>query len=241
MSFLAIGQWNDEARRQIGRALDGVGIGPDETPHRIVAELPAARLRAYQGTEHSEAPVVLIIAAPFKRAYIWDLLPQVSVVRRCLERGFRAYLLEWLIPTAEEDEFGLAEYAHRLPSAALDVIASETGCEAPLLFGHSLGGTFCAIFASLLPERVGGLGFGGCATCIRQTWRAAGSRRRVGSARTHDSPGDREPAARHDYRCSSHRSGPRSFPASTSLRSRRQHVRPNGARHSCQSRAMGLR
>jgi polyhydroxyalkanoate synthase subunit PhaC len=157
MSFLAIGQWNDQARRQIGRALDGVGIGPDETPHRIVAELPAARLRAYQGTEHSEAPVVLIIAAPFKRAYIWDLLPQVSVVRRCLERGFRAYLLEWLIPTADEDEFGLAEYAHRLPSAALDVIASETGCEAPLLFGHSLGGTFCAILASLLPERVGGL------------------------------------------------------------------------------------
>lgn len=93
----------------------------------------------------------------FKRAYIWDLLPQVSVVRRCLERGLRTYLLEWLIPTAAEDKFGLAEYANALPRAALDAIASETGCQAALLFGHSLGGTFAAIFASLSPERVSGL------------------------------------------------------------------------------------
>lgn len=157
MSFHAIAHWNDEARRQIGRALDAVGLGPHETPHRIVANLPAARLRAYQDAECSEGPVVLIIPAPFKRAYIWDLLPQVSVVRRCIERGFRTYLLEWLIPTAAEDKFGLAEYANALPGAALDAIASETGCQTPLLFGHSLGGTFSAIFASLSPERVSGL------------------------------------------------------------------------------------
>src|SRR5215212_10196747 len=144
MNLLAVAQWNDEARRQMGRALDAIGLGPHETPHRIVAELPAARLRAYQDAERNEGPVVLIIPAPFKRAYIWDLLPQVSVVRRCLESGFRTYLFEWLIPTAAEDSFGLNEYAYSLPRAALDAIASETGCEAPLLFGHSLGGTFSA-------------------------------------------------------------------------------------------------
>jgi polyhydroxyalkanoate synthase len=101
--------------------------------------------------------VLLIIPAPFKRAYIWDLLPEVSVVRHCLSRGLRVYLLEWLIPTPREDEFGLAEYADRLPGAALETIAAETGCRAPLLAGHSLGGTFAAIFATLHPERVGGL------------------------------------------------------------------------------------
>jgi polyhydroxyalkanoate synthase subunit PhaC len=127
------------------------------SPHRVIADQPAARLRAYQDAECGQRPVVLIISAPFKRAYIWDLLPQVSVVRRCLERGFRTYLLEWLIPTAAEDKFGLAEYANALPRAALDAIASETGCQAALLFGHSLGGTFAAIFASLSPERVSGL------------------------------------------------------------------------------------
>src|SRR3954451_10906572 len=93
MSFLAIGRWNDEARRQIGRALDGVGLGPDETPHRIIAE-------------------------------------------RC---------------------------------------SSDTPWEA-----HS------AQFSPAVAGARGWLGFGGCATCSRQTRRAAGSRRRVGSARTQD-------------------------------------------------------
>ena len=150
--------WMDEARRQVGRTLDVLGVGPQETPHRIVAELPGARLRAYHDRERADGPVLLIIPAPFKRVYLWDLLPQVSVVRRCLARGLRVYLLEWLIPTKREDGFGLAEYADRLPAAALDAIQAETGSSTPIvLAGHSLGGTLAAIFATLSPERVGGL------------------------------------------------------------------------------------
>ena len=150
-------EWMDEARRQIGRTLDGVGLGPQQVLHRSIAEWPGARLRAYHEREQQDGPVLLIIPAPFKRAYIWDLLAPVSVVRRCLEGGLRVYLLEWLIPTAAEDGFGLAQYADRLPAAALDAIEAETGCRAPILAGHSLGGTFAAIFAALWPERVGGL------------------------------------------------------------------------------------
>lgn len=149
--------WMDEARRQIGNGLDLIGLGPKEEPHRVLAEFPGARLRAYGGEQPPGAPVLLIIAAPFKRAYIWDLLPEVSVVRHCLRRGARVYLLEWLTPTAREDGFGLAQYADSLPAAALDAIAAETGCRSPVLAGHSLGGTFAAIFASLWPQRVGGL------------------------------------------------------------------------------------
>jgi polyhydroxyalkanoate synthase subunit PhaC len=78
-------------------------------------------------------------------------------VRRCLERGLRVYLLEWLIPGPEEDGYGLAQYADRLPGAALDAVAREIGSEPPILAGHSLGGTLAAIFACLHPERVGGL------------------------------------------------------------------------------------
>ena len=150
--------WMDEARRQVGRALDVLGLGPQETPHRVVAEWPGAKLRAYHERERTDGPVLLIIPAPFKRVYIWDLLPDVSVVRRCLARGLRVYLLEWLIPTKRENAFGLAEYADRLPAAALDAIQAETGSSTPVvLAGHSLGGTLAAIFATLSPERVGGL------------------------------------------------------------------------------------
>jgi polyhydroxyalkanoate synthase subunit PhaC len=149
--------WMDEMRRQVGRGLDALGLGPQETPYRIAAEFPGAKLRAYQGGGDARGPVLLIVPAPFKQAYIWDLLPHVSVVRRCLEQGLRVYLLEWLIPTRQEDEFGLSEYADSLIKEAQQTILAETNCRAPILAGHSLGGTFAAIFASLYPERVGGL------------------------------------------------------------------------------------
>ena len=148
----------DEARRRAGRALDAAGLGPAEAPSRVAAAMPGARLRAYQPPgAASRGPVLLIIPAPIKRAYLWDLLPEVSVVRRCLSRGLRVYVLEWLDPGPAEDDFGLADYAKRLPLAALDAVASETGEAAPVLAGHSLGGTFAAILAALHPERARGL------------------------------------------------------------------------------------
>jgi polyhydroxyalkanoate synthase len=149
----------DQVRRQAGRALDSVGMGPVEAPFRVAAEMRGARLRAYQprGAPANGRPALLIVPAPIKRAYIWDLLPEVSVVRHCLRRGLRVYLLEWLDPGAEEDGFGLADYAERLPMMALDAMASETGDDAAVLAGHSLGGTFAAILASVHPKRVRGL------------------------------------------------------------------------------------
>ena len=60
-------------------------------------------------------------------------------------------------PTAEEEGFGLAEYANRLVADCIDLIAAETGCRRVFLAGHSLGGTLAAIFSALHPERVQGL------------------------------------------------------------------------------------
>jgi polyhydroxyalkanoate synthase len=150
----------DQARRNAGRAMDGAGLGPVEALSRIAVEWPGARLRAYQPPPvpiAGSAPVVLIIPAPIKRAYVWDLQPEVSVVRHMLRRGLLVYLLEWLDPGPAEDGFGLADYALRLPLAALNAVTAETGQASALLAGHSLGGTFATILAALHPDRVGGL------------------------------------------------------------------------------------
>ncbi len=145
----------DEARRQRGLALDAAGFGPVEAPFRILAEEPGARLRAYHEVD-AKGSALLIVPAPIKRGYIWDLLPDVSVVRHALRRGARVYLLEWLTPGADEDAFGLADYADRLIQGALRGIEADAG-GAPVLAGHSLGGTLTAIFATLHPERIRGL------------------------------------------------------------------------------------
>ena len=82
----------DNARRQIGAAFDAAGLGPQETAYRVVAELPGARLRAYFEPHDTAGPALLIIPAPFKRPYIWDLMPEVSAVRTSNQRSRRRLL-----------------------------------------------------------------------------------------------------------------------------------------------------
>src|ERR1700746_1500675 len=84
----------DTLRQMQGDALGWLGLGPPECGYRIVAASTRWRLRAYAGA--TAGPPLLIVAAPIKRPYIWDLADPVSVVRHCLQSRLRVYLLEWL-------------------------------------------------------------------------------------------------------------------------------------------------
>lgn len=146
----------DEARRQAGRALDAAGLGPVEAPFREIWAAPAARLRAYHDGADA-GPALLIVPAPIKRPYVWDLLPEVSVVRHALRRGLSVYLVDWVVPGPEHDDFGLDIYAARVLAGAVEAIGAENGGRGAVLAGHSLGGTLAAIHATLHPKDVRGL------------------------------------------------------------------------------------
>jgi len=126
-----------------------------ETPFEIVLAIPGLRLRRYLGA--SAGPPLLIVPAPIKRPYIFDLAPRASVVRRCLAAGFRVFLAEWVRPDLAAATFGLADYADRLIAASLDRIAADCGAVPIALIGHSLGGTFGAIFSALNPDHLAAL------------------------------------------------------------------------------------
>jgi hypothetical protein len=70
---------------------------------------------------------VLIVAAPIKRAYIWDLTPSASAIHYLLHKDFHVHLLEWL-PVEATDENGLAEYAESI-SECVARISSSRGHE----------------------------------------------------------------------------------------------------------------
>jgi polyhydroxyalkanoate synthase len=144
-----------------GATMDRLGYGPTESPHETVLSTPAMRLRYYGGHEQN-GPVALIVPAPIKRHYIWDLSPGRSVVRHALRAGMQVYLIEWAAPGAEENLLGLEDYGHALIDRCVDAIAAETNAAgrstAPLfLLSHSLGGVFATIYATLKPQRVAGL------------------------------------------------------------------------------------
>lgn len=143
----------DQARCWQGRVLDALGCAPLETPSRLVLRRPGVTLKGY-GDASGAGPVILMVPAPIKRAYIWDLAPGASVVEHCLAHGLRPYLVQWEEP---EPDTGLADYADRLLGNCVHAIQAETGEERMFLAGHSLGGLFAAIFASLHPAPVRGL------------------------------------------------------------------------------------
>lgn len=139
----------DRLRRLQGTLLDAFGLGPAEAPYRETFGAQGVSLRRY-GSGAESGPLVLIVPAPIKRPYIWDLAPEVSAVRRCLAHGARVFLVDW---RAAPPQFGLADYAGRLILECLDA----AGASRAILLAHSLGGLFAAIFGALHPERVQGL------------------------------------------------------------------------------------
>lgn len=159
----------DRLRQAQGRALEAMGYGPQERGYRILASGKGWRLRDYGGGGGADdAPAVIAVPAPIKRPYIWDLAPDVSAVGRCLEAGFRVFVVEWLPPSGGQDDVGLETYTDHAIGAAVAAVVRETGSEKPFLIGHSLGGTFAAIYAALEPEALGGLVLLGAPLCFRR-------------------------------------------------------------------------
>jgi polyhydroxyalkanoate synthase subunit PhaC len=144
----------DLIRRAQGHALGAIGFDPAELTHRRLASGDCWRLRDYGGS--SPKASLLIVAAPIKRPYIWDLGPNVSAVRYCLSRGVRIYLLEWIAPTGSGGHVGLDECVKAI-SESVARIATEPEATKPFLIGHSLGGTLAATFSACEPRTVRGL------------------------------------------------------------------------------------
>jgi polyhydroxyalkanoate synthase len=150
----------DVARRTRGEALARLGFGPVESPYEVRATGPGWRLRDYG--DGPRGPV-LVIAAPIKRPYIWDLEPSVSVVRRCLDAGFGVRLLEWTPPDLGGAPTGLDDYV-----AAIGQALGTRGLASPppVLLGHSLGGTLAAVYGAYDPARTAGVVLVGAPVCF---------------------------------------------------------------------------
>jgi polyhydroxyalkanoate synthase len=150
----------DRSRQARGKMLDRAGYAPQTTPSTVIHAEPGMNVRRFDGaTKHAVeraagAPAVLLVPAPIKRAYIWDLSPEVSVVRRWLERGYRVYQAEWAPLADEAMDLGLADYADRLLRAAREAAMADSGQAAIVVAGHSLGGILAAIHGCLYPEQV---------------------------------------------------------------------------------------
>ncbi|WP_229512989.1 alpha/beta fold hydrolase [Massilia sp. AB1] len=142
----------DRSRQARGKMLERAGYGPVETPSVVLHTETGLNVRRYG--DAGEGPAVLLVPAPIKRSYIWDLAPQVSVVRRWLEHGYRVYLAQWLPVPEENDHFGLDDYGDHMLDVCRKVAAADSGEQRLAVVGHSLGGILAAMYSCLHPEHV---------------------------------------------------------------------------------------
>jgi polyhydroxyalkanoate synthase len=182
----------DRSRQARGKMLDRAGYAPQTTPSTVIHAEPGMNVRRFDGAathpveRAAGATAVLLVPAPIKRAYIWDLSPEISVVRRWLERGYRVYQAEWAPLADEAMDLGLADYADRLLRAAREAAMADSGQAGTVVAGHSLGGILAAIHGCLYPEQVSAtvlleapLHFEHAANCFAPLVRATPDARRI--------------------------------------------------------------
>jgi poly[(R)-3-hydroxyalkanoate] polymerase subunit PhaC len=139
---------HDALRRSLGYALDATsGFARQERAWKTVLETPELRLGRCDQESANVGPV-LIVPAPIKRGYIFDLLPEVSVVGRLAEAGFSVYSVDWRENAEADLETSIGSLG-----TTLERIAAEHD-RTPIVVGHSLGGTLAAIAAALNPNSV---------------------------------------------------------------------------------------
>jgi polyhydroxyalkanoate synthase subunit PhaC len=154
----------DEISRAQADALAACGLGPVECDYCVLASGPHWRLRAYEPVDGWAS--VLIVSAPIKRPYVWDIDPSRSVIRYCLDQRLAVYLLEWKPAALEHGNAGLEEYAGQAISECVAEVARYGSGRKPFLMGHSLGGTLAAIHAALEPQALQGLVLIGAPLCF---------------------------------------------------------------------------
>jgi polyhydroxyalkanoate synthase len=154
----------DILRRAQGDAFAAFGLDPNEYPYQVIASGPFWRLRNY--TKHEATQSLLIVAAPIKRPYIWDLAPAASAIRYFLGQNLRVRLLEWLPASRAAGNNGLTEYTEAISNCVAKISGESAGVK-PFLIGHSLGGTLAAIFGALAPDSIRGLVLLGASLCFQ--------------------------------------------------------------------------
>ena len=146
--------WNDILRRAQGEVISTFGLGAIEHPYDVIHSGSHWRLRHY-GHRDGLRPV-LVVSAPIKKPYIWDLAPSVSAVGYCLQQGLNLFLLEWMPASRRSGNPGIDDCTTAIDDCT-SMISNVCAGTKPFLIGHSLGGTLALIFAATAPEKVRGL------------------------------------------------------------------------------------
>jgi polyhydroxyalkanoate synthase subunit PhaC len=131
-----------------------IGRNLATTPGAVVYRNAVMELIQYRPmTERVHARPLLIAPPQINKFYVFDLVPEKSIVRFAVEGGLQTFAISWRNPTAAQSHFGLDTYVQALEDA-VDVMCDITGSEDVNIWGSCSGGiTVSAFLANLAARR----------------------------------------------------------------------------------------
>lgn len=145
--------------------MPGTMVQSGQTPHEVIHTYGITSVRYYPPLEEEEIEladgtkmrvqgeahgVPLVFVPPLAaRPTIFDLMPNRSLVKYFVARGFRVYLIDWGEPGLEQAHYGLSDYVSDFMPEALKRIREHAQVQELSLFGWCLGGLFCLMYAGI--------------------------------------------------------------------------------------------
>ena len=104
--------------------------------------------------EREQHPIPLVLVPPLGvTTETFDLMPQRSLVRYLVARGFKVYLLDWGKPRKEHAHLGLLDYSDEMMSTALAKIRRHSGSKELSLMGWCMGGLLCLFYQGINKDK----------------------------------------------------------------------------------------
>lgn len=107
-------------------------------------QVPVARKR-------HRTPLLLVSALGIQ-AWTWDLMPDRSMVRYLMARGYDVYLIDWGKPSRSDRELGLDTYVNDWLPQAVDAVLAHSGEAQLSLVGYCMGGLLALMYLGTHPD-----------------------------------------------------------------------------------------
>ena len=130
-----------------------VGKNLATTPGSVVYRSPVMELIQYRPMTSGVHARPLLIAPPqINKFYIFDLVPEKSIVQFALKGRLQPFAISWKNPTPAQGDFGLDTYVGALEEA-VDVMREITGTDDVNIWGSCSGGITTSAFLGHLAAR----------------------------------------------------------------------------------------